>query len=506
MDSLDHWLWQYTSAIASDDNRADWLHGANVDDLARFLTHLARHPPEVEEQRRMVAGSLRQFVERLRSATPVSDSSELVPLIELTYQQLGAATPARFLLLQGLALLGVEPALERLADILATDAPADSSEVARICSPLFQEGRRAELARLFPRLLDGIGQLGAAAVILDVANFVTRTGAVPRHPAYDRRARLAGMLGDLALRLEQLDERAAAGDALPDALRLQIAESVPLAVALCHALALIGDPAVVPKLQRAFHLRHRRIRTEAAYALARLGEREGEDALLTLAAEPGSRLRVLAYADELGILDKVADEWRTDVARAEATLAAWLSEPTQLGLPPTSLELLDHRALFWPGYDEPVDCYLFRFTYRLAGGSYSNVGLVGPVTHVFAADLQPLSPEDIYAAFAGWQAEHAEIFEFELHRLSEARQRDLAQLERVLQHGGYRQIRPQILGSFFGDRVLVAQAERDGLPGLAVADAQHVQWHAQPPSGCALGPAEVYAIYKGRRLLEAFND
>jgi hypothetical protein len=125
---------------------------------------------------------------------------------------------------------------------------------------------------------------------------------------------------------------------------------------------------------------------------------------------------------------------------------------------------------------------------------------------VFAADLRPLSPEEIYAAFAGWQAEHAEIFEFELHRLSEARQRDLAQLERVLQLGGYRQVRPQILGSFFGDRVLAAQAERDGLPGIAVTDAQRVQWHAQPPSGCALGPAEAYAIYKGRRLLEAFND
>ncbi len=65
----------------------------------------------------------------------------------------------------------------------------------------------------------------------------------------------------------------------------------------------------------------------------------------------------------------------------------------------------------WPSYTEPQTCYLFRFTYPLSNGQYTNVGIAGPVVHAFNADMAELPELDIYAAFAGWQAEHPEIFE-----------------------------------------------------------------------------------------------
>ena len=68
---------------------------------------------------------------------------------------------------------------------------------------------------------------------------------------------------------------------------------------------------------------------EAAAALARLGDEDGKQELVALAAEPVARLRVLAYARELNLLDEVEENYRSPVAEAEAELCAWLAEPTR---------------------------------------------------------------------------------------------------------------------------------------------------------------------------------
>jgi hypothetical protein len=285
----------------------------------------------------------------------------------------------------------------------------------------------------------------------------------------------------------------------------RVNESVSLAVSLCDALALIGDQSHLGKLYQALELGHRRIRTEAAYALAKMGEKAGREALAALAAEPVARLRVLAYADELGLLEQLPAEYQTPVARAEAELAAWLSDATQMGLPPGKCELIDRRTQYWPGYDDPVDCFLFHFTYRLGGAVYSNVGIVGPLTHAMTADLADLPPGDIYAAFAGWQAEHEEIFEVAPDRLTASLQRDVDHLERRLREAGLENMHPVTVGSFFGDTVLVAAAEREGVPGYVVVDSEEIDWRPTAQRARPLGPEEVYAIYKGRKLLKAFN-
>jgi len=407
-------------------------------------------------------------------------------------------------LLQVLATARDNESLRTWVELMGACPPRESTLAAVVLGPLFQY-RDYDPAPLFPRLLDTAAHPALAACVLDLANYLTRSGRMPVHPAADRQALMTRLLGDLAQRLSVLEE-------LPDkpgesarVLAEQVEDAVGLAVSLCDALALIGDRAAVGKLYQAMELSHRRLRTEAAVALARLGEPAGTQMLLSLASHPVSRLRVLKYAEELQILDQVDPQYVTDTARAEAELALWLAQPTQLGIPSGKIELLDQRTFYWPGYEDPVSCFLFRFSYRLATAEYANIALVGPATHAFAADLADLSPDDIYAAFAGWQAEHEEIFETDYERLSETQRLEAIRLERRLHDRGYEEIQPVLLGSFFGEKSLIAQAKSGGTPCIAVVDTTDVISFRTARHARAIGPAEAYAIYKGRKLLRSFN-
>ena len=74
------------------------------------------------------------------------------------------------------------------------------------------------------------------------------------------------LLGELTQRLKKLEE---SPEAVGDAKRnTMAAESIALVISLCDALALIGDRSIVGKLFQTLELSHRRIRTEAAMALA----------------------------------------------------------------------------------------------------------------------------------------------------------------------------------------------------------------------------------------------
>ncbi len=245
---------------------------------------------------------------------------------------------------------------------------------------------------------------------------------MPIHPAADRRSQLESLLRAIMHQLNCLEERGGDGDSSADLAR-KMEDAVALVVSLCDALALIGHQESTAILLQTLDLSHRRIRTEAAAALARLGDDAGVDALLGLAAEPVARLRVLAYAAELGLEDRIDPQCATDKARCEAEVALQLAQPAYFGLPPTRLETIDRRTLYWPGCDEPVDCFLFRYFYELAGSQFANIAIGGPLSHTFAADLCDVSIDDIYAAFAGWDVEHDEIHEIPAADLNDAQAR-----------------------------------------------------------------------------------
>jgi hypothetical protein len=134
------------------------------------------------------------------------------------------------------------------------------------------------------------------------------------------------------------------------------------------------------------------------------------------------------------------------------------------------------------------------------------VGIVGPLVHAFTADLADFAPQDIYAAYAGWQAEHDEIREFDVARLSKSEQLEVVRLERRLHDAGFDEIEPQLMGYFFGDKALVALARRGDVRGAAVADFQDIAFFPQRHARRSLGVREAYCIYKGRKLLKVFNE
>ncbi len=485
--------------------RLRWVSRAAPDEIGALLQGLLDRSPAWDKvQDGFLAAAFRQVLHRGAVAgTPPLDDTILKPAAAL-YRHLGTASAARAYLPCLLTAARTPSALAAFTELMIADPPADANLVAAIFGPLFQH-RDYDPAALFPTLLDGLKHISLAAAILDLANFVTREGMVAAHPGAGRAEEIGILLAGLVGRLGQIEAEPPAAGRDVEATSRQVKEGVSLAVSLCDALALIGNPSAVGKLYQALELSHRRLRAEAAAALAKLGEKTGERVLLELAAEPVTRLRVLAYAEELGILDQVDSQYRTEQAKAEADLALWLAQPAQMGMPPSRCELVDFRQQAWPGYDDAVECFLFRFVYAFQEAEFSNIGIAGPLTHAFAADLADLPPDDIYAAFAGWQAEHEDIYELAVESLNDAQRVEVVRLERRLRDAGYDAIVPQTLGSFLGDKVLVATVMHQGVSGIAVADQSQCTWWPRRGSPRPIDAGVAYCIYKGRKLLRAFN-
>lgn len=422
------------------------------------------------------------------------------------YSALASTSASRGPLLALLARSADALSLAAFAELAAGDPPRAARDALVAIAPLFQLAEY-DAAPLFPRLLDALAEPALAAAVLDLANYLFSRGRVRPHPAAARAGALAQLLGRLVERLGTAAEAPLPADTA--ARRTQVAESLGLAVSLIHTARLLRDPAFTGKLFQALELPHRRLRVEAAAALAALGEKSGFEALQSLTGEPVARGAALAYLEQWGRLEQVPAEFKSPAARAEALLAVWLAEPNQIGMPPTELELLDERRQPWPGFEQPVDCFLFRYTYHLPTGERSGVGLVGPITWAFAVDPAEMPVADLYALFSGWQAEHEEIAE---SPFDEQAQAAWETLRRLLEKHGYSDLRPEKLGTFFGERHLVAAATRSGEPGTAVVDlaelgrdsAQAIAWYPRAIGGGAPGPTEAYWLHKGRLLLAAF--
>ncbi len=419
------------------------------------------------------------------------------------YSALGPHCSPRHALLAILAQSGRPEALEHLVQLLIDDPPATPLDCALACAMLFQKPPE-DPSLIFPRLLDAIDKPATAAVVLDLANYWTQRGILAPHPAAARAASLGTLCGAVTQRLQMLAEKPPT-DEPPEVVHRRVDEGVALLVALCAALALIGDESAIPRLHQALHLPHRRLRTEAAAALAKLGDDAGVEALVAMAAQPVVRSAALAHLRALGASQRVPEPYRSDAARAEGELAAWLARPEQYGLAPQAIELVDTRRLFWPGYPDEVESYLFRYQYAVPHGYFSNVGIAGPLTHALRADLADLPPGDIYAAYAGWHAEHPEIQELPADNLPHDVLDRWDDVQCRLIAAGYDAPELVKVGRFFHDEVFVAAASRGGNTGAVVADRLRLEWYPAGHTRRPLGPTEAYYIHKGRKLLRSFN-
>jgi hypothetical protein len=480
---------------------------ATTHEVDAWLQAIANIEPPLAEPDSLIAalaGALRLAGPSARLGHHGRLTEFAIDQLEIIYRRLDLESLSRGAILRLLATDGGAAALARFAELVATAPPATAPAAAIPFAALLQL-KEFDANALFPRLLKALAYPQTAALVLDVANYWTRQGLLAAHPAADRVATLSELLGDVIQRLTRIEEGSPQTDRTLTHARQTVEESVSLCVSLCDSLGLIGDPRAVGKLRSALEIGHRRLRVEAAAALARLGDSTGFDALVELAADPASRTRALAYLEELSTIDRAASIHRAPAARAAAQLSDWLAEPAQFGAPPHNIRAIDARRMYWPGYDEPVDCRLFVYEYRARNSGLSGVGIVGPVTFSLAADLEDLSPDDIYAAFAGWQAEHQEIFESPIGELPPAEQAMYRGEAARCAGEEYQDIELVAVGHFFDDRTLIATARQGDRRGVLMVEAGRTEWYPVGHSRRPLGVTEAYFIHKGRKLLSSFN-
>jgi hypothetical protein len=411
----------------------------------------------------------------------------------------------RFLVLHLLVLIRSDQSLRIAVARMKQSPPKDGIAAGQVLSPLMQSNDWP-ISAVYPELLDAIEHPALAAPILDLANFLTRQHRGAVHPAADRVVMLNSLLAAVTRRLEQFetDPRSLGEDIAT--VQSRLAEAVSLAVSLCDSLGLIGHPPSMPRLHAAMQLKHRRVQTEAAGALARMGDEAGIEHLLALVTEPSARLRVIAYADELDLSDRIEDRFRTAEATAEAEMALWLSQPGQMGVPPSFVETIDRRHQYWPGYTQPIDCYLVRFHYDMGDRSYSNVGITGPVVFALANDVADLPMDDIYAIYAGWQAEHQDIFAIAAQHLNQAQQRAVAALAAHADRQGYHSPRAELFGVFLDEHAAVFLATRDDKPCRVISDGLETMHVPIAYRSRPLDAGDLWNLYKGRKLLRTFNS
>lgn len=488
--------------------RSDLEGAETIEDWLMACSSLRPTSPDPKSPKTLLLERLLEVLhKRVLACEPSDDGwfdSLLIEALVSWYHHLGENSRARPYVLTLLAREGSSEAIRLIAECLVEDPPSEILGIDLILATLIQR-KSVHTLQLFPRLLDALDSPNLAPGILDLANFLEREGYTDAHPALDHLPLLTEILRGISANLSRIEAGAFDESRSAEIMQEQVLASISLGVSICDTLALTHyEPAIECALE-AMELGHRRLKCEAAWAVAKLGDPRGSRELIQLAEEPVARLRVLAYAEELGLLDQVAPEHQSLEARAEAELVVWLSQPNQMGLAPTSIELLDQREMAWPGYDDVQDCFLFRFGYNLGRGDYSNVGMSGPVTLAATVDLLDLPPHDIYAYFAGVHSRHEEIQEQPVEELAAGYDPEIARLERRLKDEGLDEIEPRIFGVFFGDRILVADANKLGKPGIAVTDRVDVYWFPRSLKDRPFGPTEVYSLYKGRKLLRAFN-
>jgi len=491
---------------------------ATPQQMARLIAELADHDQLLGSQdNKTVEHIFNHFFRRAAVLAGKSEVDWFEPAdFEKSYRKMPAESTGRGQLLAALAAIRTDASLSLFADLVASDPPADERHAMLAFAPLVND-TPFNVAAVFPTLMEAIKYLHLAGLVMHLPNNVTRKSLVDRHPATERASQLTVLLGQVVQQLALIEE-GKTDQKTPEAISQSVNESVSLTVSLCDALALANHQDAIGKICQAMDLKHRRVKTEAAAALVRLGdadEEAGKKQLIELASEAVARIRVISYAEELGIADEIADELKTESAIAESQLALWLAAPVQMGVAPTSIEVICQRAMRWPGFHEIVDCYLVRFEYRFAEQAYSNIGIVGPVTHAFASNLEHLSHDDVFAAYAGWQTEHEDIYTVEIEHAKKSMVGAYHSLIHRLENE-FDEVDAEFIGMFFETPVMVARAieqvesedstEPRNVSRIIVADRNDTLVVESGSPYSPITPELAFEIYKGRNLIQAFND
>lgn len=389
------------------------------------------------------------------------------------------------------------------------DSPCQSSRASSIGLQPLMASYPWPASAFFDLLGDSILEPSQTVALIEVANHQVRLNQSTMHPLTPHRETLRRLLGQVVGRLGVMEQDPGRYGKSIEEIQTMLEESVALVVALCDLVALMRDEEAIGKLRQALELRHRRIQVEAASALSRLGVAEGTAHLASMAKEPSERMRVIAYATRDGGLDKIDPEYQTPEAQAESLMALWLAARPNLGMPPEHLEVIFSDRLFWPGYQEPQQCFLVYFRHAIPGGLIQNIGIVGPAVYCLPNSLIGLDAVDQLAAYAGWHVSHPEIWDRPWSEAASEMRPELQPLLDHLENFRPQHVDPQWVGSLLGNLSLAARWTTDDRQGVVATDGETL-WSAptQPAPDDRTHPIDPQTalwILRGRTLLSQFN-
>ncbi len=176
------------------------------------------------------------------------------------------------------------------------------------------------------------------------------------------------------------------------------------------ALAFISADRRAKLLPAALKHPDELVRMEAAWADLKTGGAEGLAALKHACLDPRVSRRAEEYLKELEHEKDIPAATSEPSFRARSEMAGWLMHPNEYGMPPKTIEVFDHRTLFWPPTNDRREVWLLKFT--MPGGDEGDktgYGMVGSMTwSSFDEDESPPKPEELYvkhcAIELGWRA------------------------------------------------------------------------------------------------------
>jgi len=362
-------------------------------------------------------------------------------------------------LLESMLLSGQSSSIRVAVDLLVDAPPTDWKDSAQALGVLMQS-TNWKLADVFPLLLD-TNQPSVLAPALDLANNMARKHGVRPHPAAERFDSLLIIFGAVTLQLQSLEENPRQFSDNVQVIQQILFDAVSLLVALCDFFAQMGDPRSIGKLNQALVLKHRRLKLESAYALAKLGESRALDLIVELLQDDSSRARALAYLHELSADDRIDPQWTSSLAKAKSDLAIWLSQPEQFAIPPSRITLVEQRTLQWPGFDGPQECFLLQFDYGTGDGNYSNIGFSGPFPIAMSLDMKSFSNDTVFAMYLANDIEDPHESRIAWDSLPEPHKDSYEPMLRELEEKGLLGIKPLAQLNCLGAQALLCQATSD---------------------------------------------
>lgn len=274
------------------------------------------------------------------------------------------------------------------------------------------------------------------------------------------------------------------------------------------ALPFISNPERDELLKLAMNHPDATVQMEAAWAAAKLGQKDGVQRLIEYCYDFNHAQTAKQYLTELGREDAIPVAANEPGFVALAGFAKWLAHPNELGRVPDDLEIIDHRKLAWPPEREVKPFWLIKYRAKDATGLDEDdveCGLVGSVTFCFFSyKLAQRPPEDAYAVHCYWEMEKAGLIDE-----SDVRENP-AECESLLKqwHGRLlenpqmcyvAEVSPELRHP---QRLVgLASARLQGVDGWVVLDGERSEWYLKADMPPDVYESVVLKVHVGRQLL-----